>query len=728
MPPEFLCRYIYEDRIKYNEIELSVQHLPHGGFLMNFTGDLVRNVSISGHGGTGKTTLFERLLFSGGVIARPETVESGRTVSDSTPEELEHKISIHAVMAKVMRGGKKINIFDTPGAADFAGDVILTYRACEFALVTVDGRSGVQIETIKLWRNLDGRKKPRGVVITKLDDDKADFERSLADIREKFKVNVVPFTLPLGGSSAYGGVIDVLNQKAWVADAAGIEKEAPLPDDDRAAAEAALEKITEAAAEGDDALMEKFLDTGVLETSEIETGLAAALAEGRFVPVFASAALKNSGLVPLLDFFTGISPAPSTAKDLVRPLDGGEDRPIPLDPSAPLSALVIKTTYDQFSGKLSWIKVVSGKLTADSELLNVTENKKERAGKLFTCVGKKLEEIRELNSGDVGIIAKSPTMKTNDTIAASDPGWRFVPLRLPAPVHSVAVNATEKKNDDKLGDFFVRAAEEDHTFRYQFNSETKETVISGMGELHINMILEKVKQSQKIEVQTNIPRVAYRETITKKASAEYTHKKQTGGHGQYGKVVLEIAPLARGEQYRFINAIFGGAVPKNYIPGVEKGVAEGMAHGVMAGYPVVDVEVKIVDGKYHPVDSSELSFKLASRNAFREAMKLASPVLLEPIMELTVIVESKYLGDVMSDLSGKRGKIQGELSLGGGIEEVKAQVPASELLRYSIDLRSITSGTGSFGVEFSHYSPISGRIAEDVIKAATAFKVQENED
>jgi elongation factor G len=695
---------------------------------MNFTSDLVRNVSISGHGGTGKTTLFERLLFSGGVIAKPETVESGKTVSDSTPEELERKISIHAVMANVVRGGRKVNIFDTPGAADFVGDVILTYRASEFALVTVDGRSGVQIETIKLWRNLDGRKKPRGVVVTKLDDDKADFERVLADIKEKFKVNAVPFTLPLGSGSAYKGIVDVLNQKAYIADATGVEKEAAIPDDAKAAAEEALEKITEAAAEGDDALMEKFLDSGALEIPEIESGLAAALAEGRFVPVFASSAMKNSGLVPLLDFLALVSPAPATASDLARPVDGGEDKAIPLDPAAPLSAFVIKTTYDQFSGKLSWIKVVSGKLSADSDVLNVTENKKERVGKLFTCVGKKLEELRELNSGDVGIITKSVTMRTNDTIAASDSGWRFVPLRLPAPVHSVAVSATEKKNDDKLGDFFVRAAEEDRTFRYEFNPETKETVISGMGELHINMILEKVKQSQKIDVVTNIPRVAYRETITKKASAEYTHKKQTGGHGQYGKVLLEIAPLARGEQYRFINAIFGGAVPKNYIPGVEKGVVEGMAHGVMASYPVVDVEVKIVDGKYHPVDSSELSFKLASRNAFREAMKLAAPVLLEPIMELTVLVDGKYLGDVMSDLSGKRGKIQGELSLGGGIEEVKAQVPASELLRYSIDLRSITSGTGSFGVEFSHYSPISGKIAEEVIKAAAAFKVQESED
>ncbi|MDR2054019.1 MAG: elongation factor G, partial [Treponema sp.] len=398
-----------------------------------------------------------------------------------------------------------------------------------------------------------------------------------------------------------------------------------------------------------------------------------------------------------------------------------------LDPDKPLSALVIKTTYDQFSGKLSWIKVITGRLSADSEANNVSENKKERIGKLYTCQGKKLEEVRELFAGDVGIVAKSATLKTNDTITAGDSSFNFLPLRLPEPVHAVAVNAAAKKDDDKLGEFLVRAAEEDRTFRYNFNAETKETVISGMGELQINIILDKIRINQKIEVETHVPRVAYRETITKKAGAEYTHKKQTGGHGQYGKVVMEIAPLPRGENYRFVNAIFGGAIPKNYIPGVEKGITEGMARGTMAQYPVVDVEVKLTDGKYHPVDSSELSFKLAARNAFREAMRQANPTLLEPIMNLTVFVEEKYLGDVMSDLSGKRGKILGQDSV-GGIAEIRAEVPQAELLRYSIDLRSITSGTGSFGVEFDHYAPISGRIAEDVIKAAEAFRVKEEEE
>ncbi|MDR2701213.1 MAG: elongation factor G, partial [Spirochaetaceae bacterium] len=400
---------------------------------------------------------------------------------------------------------------------------------------------------------------------------------------------------------------------------------------------------------------------------------------------------------------------------------------VPIDPAKPFSGLIIKTTYDQFSGKLSWVKVITGKLAADSEALNVSESKKERIGKLYTCQGKKLEEVRELEAGDVGIITKSATLKTNDTLTATDASLHFIPLRLPEPVHSVSVNALAKKDEDKLGESLVKAAEEDKTFRYQFNAETHETVISGMGELQINIILDKIKANQKVELETHIPKVAYRETITKKAGAEYTHKKQTGGHGQYGKVVMEIAPMARGENYKFVNAIFGGAIPKNYIPGVEKGVVEGMAHGTMAHYPVVDVEVKIVDGKYHPVDSSELSFKLAARNAFRESMRQANPTLLEPIMDLTVFVEEKYLGDVMSDLSGKRGKILGQDST-GGIAEIRAEVPQAELLRYSIDLRSITSGTGSFSVAFAHYAPISGRIADEVIKARESFKITETED
>lgn len=694
---------------------------------MSYTTDCIKNVSLAGHGGTGKTTLAERLLFAGGVLAKPETVESGKTVSDSSAEEIERKISIYASLSHVDWKGKKVNVFDTPGSSDFVGEVILSFRASEFAMLAVDAKSGVQIETVKLWRNLEGRGKPRAICITKMDDERADYGKTLSDIKEKLGIDPVTVTLPIGTGSAYKGVVDVLNEKAYLVQPGAMEKEGPIPADFAEAVAEARERLIEAAAEGDDALMEHYVDKGSLDAEEMHTGLIEALADHKYVPLFVSAAALNSGVVPLLDFVADAGPDPRTAFDTVREADGTE-RAAAVDPEKPVAAFVVKTSFDQFSGKLSWIKVVKGKLAADMDILNVTENKKEKIGKLYICQGRKLEEVRELWAGDVGILAKSPSAKTNDTFAAPELPIAFRPLRLPEPVHAVAVNAVQKKDEDKLGEALLRAAEEDKTFRYAYNAETRETVISGMGELHVSIILDKIRSAQKIEIQTHVPRVAYRETIAKKAAAEFTHKKQTGGHGQYAKVALEIANLPRGEKYKFVNAVFGGAISKGYIPGVEKGVLEGMSAGVLAGYPVVDVEVKVTDGKEHPVDSSELAFKLAARNAFREAMRQAQPALLEPIMNLTVLVEGKYLGDVMSDLSGRRGKIQGQSVVGGGIEEIKAQVPQAELLRYSIDLRSMTSGTGTFGVEFDHYAPVGGKIAEDVVKAAQAFRVQETED
>ncbi|MDR1218200.1 MAG: elongation factor G [Treponema sp.] len=695
---------------------------------MSYGIDTIKNVSIAGHGGTGKTTLFEHLLYAGGVIQKAEPVESGKTVSDSSPEEIERKISIHTALAHITRNGKKINFFDTPGSPDFTGDVILSFRACDIAVLTVDGRSGVQIETIKLWRNLAEGQKPRGIFVTRLDEDRADFDKTLRDIKDKCKVAPAPVMLPMGAGAAYKGVIDVLNEKAYFVqgDGSALEKEGEIPAEYAEAVAAARERLIEAAADGDDTLMDRYLEKGSLDAEEMHTGLIEAIADHKYVPVFVGAAVKNSGLIPFLDFIADIAPCPKTAKDVVVDGEGGK-KDISIDPALPLAAFVIKTTYDQFSGKLSWVKVINGTLSGDSEVYNVSENKKERIGKLFLCQGKRLEETSEISTGDVGVIAKAASLKTNDTITSGGSSFAFLPLRLPEPVHSVAVNAAAKKDDDKLGAALIRAAEEDLTFRYTFNTETKEAVISGMGELHVTIILDKIKTSHKIEIETHIPRVPYRETITKKATAEYTHKKQSGGHGQFGRVVIEISPLPRGDQYKFNNKIFGGSVSKGYIPGIEKGVHDAMDRGVMAQYPVVDVEVSLLDGKEHPVDSNELSFRLAARNAFRESMKHAGPTLLEPITNLTVFVEDKYLGDVMSDLSGKRGKILGQDTV-GGIGEIRAQVPQSELLRYSIDLRSITSGTGSFSVEFDHYAPISGKIADEVIKAAAAFHVHEEED
>ncbi|HAP42593.1 MAG: GTP-binding protein [Spirochaetes bacterium GWD1_61_31] len=692
--------------------------------------DLIRNVALAGHGSTGKTSLVEHLLFSAGAIAKPETIESGKTASDYNEEEIERKISVRASLSYAEYNGKKLNFLDAPGSADFIGEVILALRAAESAIILVDGRSGVQIETMKVWRNLESRGKPRMFFVNKLDEERASFATAVADITDKFSVHPVAITVPMGEGTSFQGVIDVLNEKAYPLPKSHDQKEiaGEVPAAYKEAVAAARSALSEAAADGDDELMAKYLDHGTLSQAEIVKGLSEALAENRIIPVFAGAGLKNSGCLALLDFIAQIAPNPThLATERVK-LANGSEAELAVTDKGPLAGLVIKTQIDQFSGRLSYIKIIRGILTTDIEFLNVDDNKKEKPAKLYTALGKKLVEARELHAGDIGIIAKSPSLKTSETIAALDSPLHFVPLRLPMPVHAVAVTAVNKKEEDKLAEILHKAAEEDLTFTVRFDAETKETVISGMGELQINMLLDKIKHHQKIDVETRIPRIAYRETVQKKAGGEHTHKKQSGGHGQYGKVVLEVEPLARGSGYGFENKVFGGSVSKGFVPGIEKGIHQAMERGIMAGYPVVDVKSSLMDGKEHAVDSSEMAFKIAARGAFREACKNAGPTLLEPVMNLEVFVEEKYLGDVMSDLSSRRGRIAGQNPIGGGIIEIKGQVPQAELLRYSIDLRAKTSGTGSFEIDFDHYAPISGKIADDVIKAAEAFHIHEAEE
>ena len=697
---------------------------------MSYTTEQIRNIAIIGHGSTGKTTLLEHILFQGGMISRPETVDSGKTVSDYSEDEIARKISVRSSLTHVNTDDCKINFIDAPGAGDFVGEAILAIRSTETALLVIDGKSGVQIETVKLWRILERQKRPRMIFVTRLDEDRANFSNTLADIKEKFRVSPVPVTIPMGEGTSFRGIIDVLNNKAYMRPSSHDQKEvaSEVPAEYSESVESARALLSEAAAEGNDELMEKYLIEGELTQEEILLGLKEALTEGKIIPAFAGSGFANSGTAALIDFIMQSAPspfarAPEKAKD-----QDGNDLEMSIDPSKPASAFVFKTQIDQFSGRLSYIKAITGTILSDMDMVVSRDLHKERIGKLFTMQGKKLEEISSLPAGDIGVLAKISSLKTNDTISQFDKPISYAPLQLPSPVHMLAISAVNKKEEDKLNELLNRAAEEDLTFRVSYNPETKETVIAGMGEQQINMILDKIKSQSKIAAETRIPRVAYRETITKKATAEYTHKKQTGGHGQYARVVFEIEPLERGKDYEFENRIFGGAVSKGFMPGIEKGIHQAMEAGVLAGYPVVDTKTAIIDGKEHPVDSSEMAFKLAARGAFREAMKQASPVLLEPIMNLSVFVEDKYLGDVMSDLSGRRGKISGQNPIGGGIVQIDAQVPQAELLRYAIDLRSMTSGTGSFEVEFSHYAPISGKIAEDVIKAAQAFKTQEAEE
>jgi len=693
---------------------------------MGFSTDLIRTVAIAGHGQTGKTTLIEQLLLAAGILQKAESVESGKTVSDFTPEEIERKISIYSALVHLPWKDKLINVWDTPGSSDFIGEVISAFRASELALMMIDARAGVQIETIKLWRMLDRRNKPRLVFINHMDDEKANFLRCVQEIHNQFEVEICPVTIPMGKGNSFKGVIDILHGKAWTVSGT-TEQESAIPEEYVEEYTRAREVLAGAAAEGDEELLVKFIDEAGLSDDDIIKGLKLAIKDNRIVPAFAGCAKTGCGVTSVLGFISDIIPSPAGALETATGKDESEIT-VKVDPSRPFSALVIKTSNDQFSGKLSYIKVITGTLAADTEVYNITENKKEKIGKLYRTIGKKLVETKELAAGDTGVAGKLAFAKTNDTLGAAADTLPFLKLRTPNPVYSMAVSAKDKKDEDKLGELLLRACEEDKTLRFVYNGETHQSVVSGMGDLHISIILNRIRAQTKIDIQTSVPRIAYRETIQRKAQAEYTHKKQSGGHGQYARVVLSINDLPRGDTYSFTNAVFGGAISKGFIPGIEKGVKEAMESGVLAGYPVVDVGVSILDGKEHPVDSSEMAFKIAARNGFKDAMRNAGPILLEPIMNLTVFVDTAWLGDIMSDLSSRRGHILGQTSLGNGIEEIRAQVPHKELLKYAIDLRAMTSGTGSFDVTFDHYSPISGKLADEVIVAAKEFIKQIEEE
>ncbi len=676
----------------------------------------IRNVAVAGHGSTGKTSLVERILAAGGVIPKAETVENGKTVCDFTDEEIARTLSIHTALTNVNWKEKKINFLDTPGSADFVGEVALALQVSDSVLLLVGADAGVQIETIKIWRRLSGRNMPRIVFINKMEKEHADFDKVLGDLKEKFKGSFVPVAIPIGNAEGFKGIVNLLDQKAYIYQQEGKPKIEDIPEDMAETVEEHRLTLVEAAAEGNDTLMEKYLEEESLSDEDVLEGLKQALVENKFVPVFCGSALLNTGIQSLLDFIVEVAPSPASNVK-IKNIDGVETE-ITISSEGEPSGFVFKTNIDQFSGKISYLKVMSGVFKAETDLFNIRNGQKEKAVKIFTCQGKKLEDASELAAGDLGCLTKLDSAETGDTLASQDKALSWPPLMIPQPVHAVAISAASKKDEDKLNQFLQREAMEDLTFKMEYNQETKETVISSMGELHLSTIMEKFKKKQQITVATRVPKIAYRETLTKPSAAEYQHKKQTGGHGQFAKVVLEITPIERGEHFRFVNAIFGGAISKGYLPGVEKGILEGMESGILAGFPVMDLEAKIVDGKEHSVDSSEMAFKLASRGAFRAAMEKARPVLLEPVMHLEVFVDDQYLGDVLSDLSSRRGKVQGQEPIGGGIQVIKAQVPQAELLRYSIDLKSITSGTASFEMEFSHYNPITGKIAEDVIKAS----------
>jgi elongation factor G len=678
----------------------------------------LRNVAVVGHTGTGKTTLTEQLLFHGKVIPKAEKVETGRTVSDYTDEEIRRGISIHTTLSHIFWQETKINLLDTPGSADFAGEVIAAFRASEAALMVVGARSGVQIETLKLWRFLADHNMPRMVFINKVDKASSDFWSTLDDLKDKFTVPFLPVTIPLGHDMDHRGVINLLDMKAYRISAGGTpEVASEIPSEFLAEAKKARLSLIEEAAEADEELLEKYAADDTLDTDDIKKGLRMGLEKNQFVPVFCGSALLGSGLVSLLDFIAWDAPTPF---NVVEPCVTGE-KERRISHEGRFSGLVFKTTVDQFAGRLSYVKVVTGKLVHNADTYVPRLGKSVRIGKLYLAIGKKLVETDELDAGDVGIIAKVEDLRTNDSLCPADDVIHFLPLEVPRPVHSTTIAAKVQKDEDKLAQILTKEAEQDPTFVVSYHHDTKETILSALGELQLSILLDKLRDA-KIDFLTKPPRISYRETITKPGEAEYTHKKQTGGHGQYAKVIMDFKPLPRAAGFEFTSTLKGQGISKGYFVAIEKGVQEAMAEGFLAGYPMVDLAANIQDGKEHPVDSSELAFKLAARGAFREAMATARPILLEPVMNLSVYVEEKYLGDILADLSGRRGKVLGQESFGKDLVVVKAQVPQAEIQQYALQLKALTSSTGAFEADFDHYSPLGAKETEVLVKEYQAHR------
>ncbi len=684
----------------------------------------IRNVVLIGHGYSGKTSLTEAILFTGQSIPVLGKVENGKTVSDYNEQEISRKISIKLSLSYTQWNNTLINIIDTPGSGDFVGEVIAATKASDCALFVLNGEAGVEIETIKNWRKCE---LPKIVFINKMNKENANFEKCLTSLKENFKDKTfIPLTIPIGSGKNFKGVVYLIDKEARYFEEEGkkIRKEkAPA---DITGLDEYFTKMLETAVETDENLMNKYFEGKEISHDEIVVGLKKAILNGSIVPVLCGDALSNSGTASLLDCIVDYMPSPLD-KGAIKAFDRS-NKELMVEPQIdkPAVVFIFKTSIDQFAGKISYIRILRGQLKNDIELLNIKKDQKQKCGKLFKVFGKNLNDATLLNAGDMGAFIKLDSVSTNDTLTDNNSPVIIPPLDLPQPVYTQAIVCPNKKDEEKLISLLQRISEEDPTFKIIFNPETKQNLINGMGETQIRLILDNIKEKNKIETQLFDQSVAYRETIKKKASAEYQHKKQSGGHGQYGKVAIEIWPLEEGKIYEFVNGIVGGVISRGYIPGCEKGFHEAMENGVLAGYKVVDVGVRLYDGKEHPVDSSEMAFKIASRMAFKEAMKLANPVLLEPVMELSVYVDQKYVGDILSDLSSKRGRVLGQESL-GGIEVIKALVPQKELLRYSIDLKSITSGTGSFEIKFHGYQSISGKLAEDVIAKSKAVKTEEEE-
>ena len=676
----------------------------------------IRNICLLGHGGDGKTSLVESLLYRTGGTDRLGKIAEGNTVSDYDPEEIKRQISIQASLAPVEYEDHILNFIDTPGFFDFDGEVAQALRVADCGVIVVAAKSGCAVGTEKAWKRLSKTGLPRFFYISKIDEENADYEKAYQSLRDAFGISVTPFVIPLMEGGKPTGVINLINRKAFKAEGK-VTVEVPVPEDQKDQIETLRGALMESVAETSEELMDKFFEGEEFTKEELLTGLRSGIRDGSLAPVVCGSALTGVGTMQLLYTLVNFAPNPGE----VRSEHGvdGDDNPVELkyDPNGKPVALVFKTVADQY-GRFSFFKVISGKITTDMLLQNTNTETQEKMGHIYIVKGKKNIEVKEICCGDIGAVSKLNNTKTGDTLCDPSLNIKLDGIHYAEPCYSRAILAKAKGGEEKIAAGLTRLKDEDPTFTVVNDPETKQMVISGAGDIHIDVLCSKLKSKFGVEVELSDPKVAYRETIRKKVTLiEGNHKKQSGGHGQYGNVKMNFEPIS-GDGFEFAEEVFGGSVPKNFFPAVEKGIREAMEHGVLAGFPMVGMKATLVDGKYHPVDSNELSFKMAARLAYKAGIPQASPVILEPVGSLKVYIPDSYMGDIIGDLNKRRGRVMGMNPAEDGLQLVEAEVPMSEVADYAITLRSMTQGRGSFSVKFERYEAVPPEVQEKIIADA----------
>jgi elongation factor G len=683
----------------------------------------IRNLAVIGHGDAGKTQLVSSLLHIAGATQRWGKVDEGTTVTDYEEDSIARKVTLNSALAHLFHRDAKINLIDTPGYAAFVAHARPALRVADCALVVVDGVNGVEVQTEKTWSYANEFLLPRIMVVNKLDKERSDFGAALDTARGAFSRAIIPFTLPIGKEKDFRGVVDVIHQRAYEYDSNGKYKEIPIPEEGKGYVAETREKLIELVAESDDALMEKYFEEGTLPDEDVIPNIGKAIANSKLCPVFAVSSFSLVGLQHLIEAIIEYAPNPAAHEaehGHTAPKDeGGEPTSRKYSEGEPFSAYVFRTIADPFAGRINVMRIISGKVDSDATVYNSTRSASERLGALHVMQGKNIEKVDTAKAGDIIAVVKLKDTQTGDTLCDKAAPIVYEAVEYPEAAIAFAIEPKSRADEDKISAALHKILEEDPSLHFDRDAQTKEFILSGSGQLHIETVVEKLKNRYHVEVTLHPPKVPYKETFTTRAEVQGRHKKQSGGRGQFGDCKCVFSPLERGEGFKFVDKIFGGAIPSNFRPAIEKGILESSANGALAGYPLVDFQVELIDGSYHTVDSDEHSFKAAGRKAFKAAIEKCKPILLEPIMNVEVVTPQEFSGDIMGDLNSRRGRVQG-MDMLGKQQVIKAQVPLAEMLSYQSTLNSITAARGSFHMGFSHYDPVPGNLSQKIIDQAKA--------